>query len=185
MDQWLRGRARRAPVAALAFAGSLAIFLSPALLAGPEALGHAVRFQAYRHLQVESIWATPALLLHLANGFALQVAFRSRALVVLGPGDALGYAGTAALALAVLATYWGWWRLRRRPEVRDLALLIGTATLVLSAAMLSKVLSPQYLIWVMPPFALLPLRPRLTMAALAAFYAALPLTHASESGVTP
>jgi hypothetical protein len=39
------------------------------------------------------------------------------------------------------------------------------------------VLSPQYLIWVMPTFALLPLRPRLTLAALAAFYAALPLTQ--------
>jgi Glycosyltransferase family 87 len=177
MDQWLRGRARRIPVAVLAFAGSLAIFLSPALLAGPEALGHAVRFQAYRHLQVESIWATPVLLLHLVTGFALQVAARGRALVVLGPGDALGGAGTVALALVVLATYWGWWRLRRRPDVRAIALPIGTATLVLSTAILSKVLSPQYLIWVMPLFAVLPLRPRLTLAALAAFYAALPLTQ--------
>ena len=177
MDQWLRGRARRIPAAALAFAGSLAIFLSPAFLAGPEALGYAVRFQTYRHLQVESIWATPALLLHLATGFALHMAARGRALVVLGPGDALGQAGTAALALVVLVTYWGWWRLRRRPEARDMALPIGTATLVLSAAILSKVLSPQYLIWVMPPFALLPLRPRLTIAALAAFYVALPLTQ--------
>jgi hypothetical protein len=177
MDQWLRGRARRAPAAALAFAGSLALFLSPALLAGPEALGYAVRFQAYRHLQVESIWATPVLLLHLSTGFALQVAARGRALVVLGPGDALGQAGTAALAVAVLATYWGWWRLRRHPHSRDMALLVGAATLVLAAAILSKVLSPQYLIWVMPPIALLPLRSRLTTLALAAFYVALPLTQ--------
>src|SRR2546423_15196036 len=58
-----------------------------------------------------------------------------------------------------------------------MALPIGTAALVLSAAILSKVLSPQYLIWVMPAIALLPLRPRLTLVALAAFYAALPLTH--------
>jgi hypothetical protein len=83
----------------------------------------------------------------------------------------------AALALVVLATYWGWWRLRRRADVRDRALPIGAATLVLSAAILSKVLSPQYLIWVMPLFAVLPLRPRLTLVALAAFYAALPLTQ--------
>src|SRR2546423_5946127 len=115
MDQWLRGRAQRIPAAALAFAGSLAIFLSPALLAGPEALGHAVRFQAYRHLQVESIWATPVLLLHLATGFALQVAVRGRALVVLGPGDALGQAGTAALAPVGVATDWGWWPPRQDP----------------------------------------------------------------------
>ena len=58
-----------------------------------------------------------------------------------------------------------------------MALPIGTATLVLAAAILSKVLSPQYLIWVMPLFAVLPLRPRLTLAALAAFYAALPVTQ--------
>jgi hypothetical protein len=48
---------------------------------------------------------------------------------------------------------------------------------VLSAAILSKVLSPQYLIWVLPLFAVLPLRPRLTLAALTAFYGALPLTQ--------
>ena len=48
---------------------------------------------------------------------------------------------------------------------------------MLSAAILSKVLSPQYLIWVMPPVAVLPLRPRLTTLALAAFYVALPLTQ--------
>ena len=82
MDQWLRGRARRAPAAALAFAGSLALFLSPAFLAGSDALGYAVRFQAGRHLQVESIWATPVLLLHLATGFALQVAARGRQLAL-------------------------------------------------------------------------------------------------------
>jgi hypothetical protein len=58
-----------------------------------------------------------------------------------------------------------------------MALLVGAATLVLAAAILSKVLSPQYLIWVMPPIALLPLRSRLTTLALAAFYVALPLTQ--------
>jgi hypothetical protein len=58
-----------------------------------------------------------------------------------------------------------------------MALLVGTATLVLATAILSKVLSPQYLIWVLPLCAVLPLRPRLILAALAAFYAALPLTQ--------
>lgn len=193
MDQWLQGRARRAPQAALGFAVTLALFLSPALLAGSSGIAYALRFQIDRHLQVESIWATLALLLHVTMGWALQIASRSRALVILGPGDALGQLGTPALIVAILAIYWVWWRLRHQPGQRHQALLIGTAALILAPAILTKVLSPQYLLWVMPSFALLPLRrapasnartatdrPRLSvpgLVALVTFGVALPLTQ--------
>jgi len=56
-------------------------------------------------------------------------------------------------------------------------LLTGTAALALAAAVLSKVLSPQYLLWAAPPLALLPARARGAAAALIAFYLALPLTQ--------
>jgi hypothetical protein len=157
------------------------LWLSPLLLAlvvaGPQPVLHDVRFQTNRHTQVESIWATVPLLLHLTTGFALQVADRARALVILGPGDALGDLGTPAVVAAALVIYWLWWRARHRTEVRGAVLLAGTAGLVLSAAILSKVLSPQYLLWAMPPLALLPLRSRRAIIALVAFYVALPLTQ--------
>lgn len=193
MDQWLQGRARRAPLAALGFVVTLALFLSPALLAGSSGLAYALRFQIDRHLQVESIWATPALVLHLTTGWALQIASRSRALVILGPGDALGQLGTPVLIVVVLAIYWAWWRRRQLPRQRNQTLLMGTAALILASAILTKVLSPQYLLWVMPSFALLPLsrapagdvravtgrphRSALAIVSLVAFGAALPLTQ--------
>lgn len=177
MDQWVQGRARRAPAAILAFAVTLAVFLSPALLAGADGLTRALRFQTERNLQVESIWATPPLLLHLTTGFALHIEAMGRALVILGPGNTLGQAGTPALAIVALVTYWLWWRLRGRSDVRGATLLLGTALLVFAAATLNKVLSPQYMIWAMPSLALLPLRPRLTPVALIAFAASLPLTQ--------
>ncbi len=59
-------------------------------------------------------------------------------------------------------------------------LLVGTATLVLASAMSSRVLSPQFLLWAMPPLALLPLPRRgrrRAVLALACFLIALPLTQ--------
>jgi len=183
-DAWTRGGRRSALLALLGFAAAATLIVSPALAAGPQNILHNLRFQTNRHLQVESIWATPPLLLHLATGFPLEVVGRNRALVILGPGDAWGDAGTSALILVALATYAAWWRARRGGERHDI-LFVGTATLVLASAMLSKVLSPQFLLWAMPPLALLPL-PRgahrragavATVAALVLFLAALPLTQ--------
>jgi len=183
LDYWTRGgarRSRRVGVAALTAAGTIALLLSPALAAGPQALAHDLSFQTNRHLQVESIWATPPLLLHLLTHFPLQVVGRNRALVILGPGDAWGGAGTPALALVALATYVAWWRRRRSASGREGMLLVGTATLVLASAMSSRVLSPQFLLWAMPPLALLPLPRRgrrRAVLALACFLIALPLTQ--------
>ena len=179
-DSWSQGRRRQAVGAAVLFVGALAVLLSPALLASPSDLSLALQFQTGRRLQVESLWATPPLLLHLIAGFPLEIAGRARALVVLGPGDAWGAAGAPTLALVSALVYWRWWRLRRRAELRVAAMFVGAAALVLAAAMLSKVLSPQYVLWVMPALAMLPL-PRgqriLPLCALGAFLAALPLTQ--------
>jgi hypothetical protein len=178
-DYWARGQTRRVGYALLGYAVTLVLLLSPALYAGVANALHSLRFQTNRHLQVESIWATPPLLLHLLTGFPLEVVGRNRALVVLGPGDAWGGAGTPALALVVVATYALWRRLYRHGE-QVTALLVGTVTLTLAAAVLSKVLSPQFLLWVMPPLVLLPL-PRAArwraILALVLFLATLPLTQ--------
>lgn len=176
MQLWGQEDRRRFWHAIFAGAMTLAILFSPLLLAGSEGLAHAVQYQTGRHLQVESIWAVPVLLLHLTTRLPLEIAARGRALVILGPGDALGSLGVPALLLAALAVYWLWWRLRERRDIHGITLLLATATLTVAAAILSKVLSPQYLIWTLAPLAALPLR-RATLVALLAFGAALPLTQ--------
>ncbi len=59
----------------------------------------------------------------------------------------------------------------------DMALLAGSATLLLAVTLLSKVLSPQYLLWALPGLAVLPLRSWRAVAAVVLFLAALPLTQ--------
>jgi len=178
-DCWTRGRRREARRAAIAAILTLVALLGPALIAGTGALRHALRFQTGRHTEVEALWATPPLLLRVVLGDPLAVRNVDRAFVILGPGDALGRLGTPVLALATLFVYGRWWRLRAHPdrETRTDMLLTGTAALALAAAVLSKVLSPQYLLWAAPPLALLPARARGAAAALIAFYLALPLTQ--------
>lgn len=183
LDAWQQGGVRRARSALLAFAVTLMIWLSPVLvalrIAGLQPVLHAIRFQTNRHTQVESIWATPPLLAHLLTGFPLTVSGRARALVIMGPGDALGVLGTPAILIVALAVYWCWWRRRNYRDLHRVFVLGSTATLVLAAAMLNKVLSPQYLLWAMPSLALVPLAPapRRHALALALFGAALPLTQ--------
>jgi hypothetical protein len=177
-DALVRGGLRRVLRVLVAFAVMLVLWLGPlifaVLVAGIPSVMHDITFQTNRHTQVESLWATPPLLAHLLTGYPLTVNGRARALVILGPGDALGALGTPALVLVTLYVYWRWWR--SHGARRDV-LLSGVACLVLAAAILSKVLSPQYLLWAMPPLALLPLRPWRHVVAVAAFGAALPLTQ--------
>jgi hypothetical protein len=180
-QQWARGR-RRVCATLGAATLTLAVLAGPAFLAGPQGLLHSVRFQADRHTEVEAIWATLPLLLHVFWHLPLEVPNLGRAFVIIGPGDALGAAGLPALLVACLVIYWRWWRVsRRRSRPADAtdgeSLLLGTAALVLSAAILTKVLSPQYLLWALPPLALLPTRSWWARAALYAFYCALPLTQ--------
>jgi len=59
----------------------------------------------------------------------------------------------------------------------DMVLFAGSATLLLAVTLLSKVLSPQYLLWALPGLAVLPLRSWRAIAAVVLFLAALPLTQ--------
>ena len=59
----------------------------------------------------------------------------------------------------------------------DMVLFAGSATLLLAVTLLSKVLSPQYLLWALPGLAVLPLRSWRAIAAAVLFLAALPLTQ--------
>jgi hypothetical protein len=181
MDLWWSGQMRRLLIAGVAFAATFMAWVGPilwpVLQSGTVGLEQALRFQTERHLQVEAIWATPPLIMHTLNGFPLDVVGRNRALVVLGPGDVWGSAGTPALVVVGLFIYWRWWHARRRPDLRAERILLASAALIMAASIVSKVLSPQYLLWAMPGLSALPRRPRLAMAGAALFVVALPLTQ--------
>jgi hypothetical protein len=172
----LAGDRRRAARAALAFAAAAALpFLAALLVAGPERLAAPFAYHLARPLQLESVLATPALAGHLLLGTPLAVAsaFGSQTLAS-GAGDLLARAsGPLALLAAGAALALAWRRrdaLRARPEAAPLAAL----ALLLALLVSGKVLSPQYLAWLLPPAALV--LPRFRAPGLAVV-AALLLTH--------
>jgi hypothetical protein len=148
-----------------------------ALAGGPAA--DLLRYHALRPPQVES---TAAALVGVAHAFAPSIATASYTFGSInldGPAAAMLSRLSAGLgALAVLAALaMSVVRLRRAgsPQERTGALVDGLAGLLLAFMAFSKVLSPQYLVWLLPLAVLSALRRR--GAALALLLAAFGLTQ--------
>ncbi len=102
--------------------------------------------QGHRGIEVESIWALPFLAARRLHWWHGKVRHHYGSLEVLGPG--VGYAGKVALVSTVvvfsLLAYW-WWRKKWRPAVVADATLVATLLMIVT----SRVISPQYLIWLL------------------------------------
>jgi Glycosyltransferase family 87 len=162
-----RGR-REALIAAGAFAVALAAIVAPFAVLAPERVWDAVWRQAERPLQLESLGA--GLLLASHHLFGLELTMESS-------HGSQNLAGDAAEALAVLSTLlqaaalvaiWVWHA--RGPATRQ-RLLTAAAAAVTAFVAFGKVLSPQFLIW------LIPLVPLVGLAATGLLAAALVLTQ--------
>jgi hypothetical protein len=147
---WIwRRRGQREALVCSAVLGAvvLAVFL-PFLVAAPRELADSIGHQLSRPLQIESLGA--ALYLAAHHLFGLDVEMRS------GHGSQnLHATGTAVAALLLSAAQiavlvWIW---LRRPETREELVRWSAAALVAFVA-LGKVLSPQFLIWLVPAVAL-------------------------------
>jgi hypothetical protein len=113
------------------------------------ALRHSTWFlhnQGSRGIEVESLWAIPFLtaeLLHLWHG---KVESHFGSLEVLGAdvniASDLALVSTG-IVFALLA--WWWWRKQWRPAVAADATLVATLMMIVT----SRVISPQYLIWLL------------------------------------
>ena len=169
---WRRSGRREAAVCAAWALGVLALVFLPFLMLAPGGVWHSVSVQLGRPLQVESLGA--ALLLAAHHAFDLGVtgetSHGSQNLAGTG-ADAVGIASTAVQAAILI---WVWTTFARGPATREL-LVRASAASVCTFIAFGKVLSPQFLIWLIPVVPLV--RGRRGVAAGALLLAALILTQ--------
>ncbi len=138
-----RGAARGYAV----FFAVLAIFFGSAVALGGGRFLESFAYHADRGLQVESLGASVLIQLGLAG----DVAFEYGAFEVVGPGAGLGAAFslpiTGALLLVTTVVMYGRYRSGR---LGGEAFPRYAAALILAFMLGSKVLSPQYVIWLLP-----------------------------------
>jgi len=161
----LAGRARAIAWCGLAFSVAAFTPFVPLVTHGAAGLEHLVRYHLERPLQVESSLATALMIGHLAgwgpleirNGYGGQVIAGSARLATLS-----GILGLVALAATYAVIWWRREVLRRTPQLVPIA----AVAVLLAFVTFAKVLSPQYLVWLLPAAALVAPEHRGLAAAL-------------------
>lgn len=169
-----RMRGRDAVVrAAKSFAAVFVVCVAPFALLSPGGLGYSVYTQTIRQLQLESLAASILLGADKVGAYSASI--------VPGKPGSLDLSGTLPNVLGVLTTlllvgalaavvlaYW------RADESAD-TLILGAAASIVAFIAFSKVISPQFLVWLIP---LVPLiARRVGLAASALFLAAMVATQ--------
>jgi hypothetical protein len=169
---WRRRGPREALVCAGFGLGIVAAWLVPFAAAAPEGIWSSLSGQARRPLQIESLGGSILLAAHQLWGQGISSISSYGSDNLTGPlPDALATM-QAVLVGAVLVAIWT--AFVRGPATRD-RLLRYSAAAICAFVALGKVLSPQYLIWLIP---LIPLvRGRRGLAAAGLFLATLVLTQ--------
>jgi uncharacterized membrane protein len=159
--------------AATAFVAAIAVLVLPFFALAPGGVGYSLWTQARRHLQIESLGAS--LLLAASKLGIHHVGWIAGAPGSIDLGGRLAYAvGTLSSVVAVvlvLLVAWSYWQ---GPD-SDERLVTAWAAAVAAFTVFGKVLSPQYLTWLVP---VVPLAAgRRGLAAAGALLAALALTQ--------
>jgi uncharacterized membrane protein len=167
-----RHGAREAAVSLLVMVGVLAVVLVPFAILAPDGLVDSFERQTGRPLQIETLGASLLLAAHQLRWYLPTVvnSFGSQNLEGALP-DTLATVETALQIVAVV----GIWVLFATTRARAEQLLAGAAAAVAAFVALGKVLSPQFLMWLVP---LVPLvAGGYGVAASGLLLAALVLTH--------
>jgi hypothetical protein len=168
-----RTRGRRAALVCLGVAlAVVAVVVVPFLALAPGGVWDSIAHQASRPLQIESLGSAVLLAAHHVGGLALTMV-SSHGSQNLGGSlpDAVGAVSSALLAAALVAV----WVAAARPPATPERLVRYAAASVAAFAAFGKVLSPQFLIWLLP---LVPLvRGRRGLAASGLLALALLLTQ--------
>ena len=169
---WRRRGRGEALICLGVFAAVVCLVFLPFVVIAPHGVWHSVTTQTSRPLQIETLGAGVLLVAHAVGGLSITMrpSHGSQNLAGSAP-DALAVVQTILQAAALLAT-WSWFA--RGPVTRE-RLVRASATAVCAFVAFGKVLSPQFLIWLIP---LVPLvRGRRGVAASALLATALVLTQ--------
>jgi uncharacterized membrane protein len=159
---WRRHGRRAALVWLLQVVAVCAVVFGPFIAVAPGGVGHSFALQIDRPLQLESLAGAVLIALHNAAGTTLHV-FSTMSQNLSGPGAHLGAVLSSVAQVAALAAVWVAYV--RGPQTGERLVLYSAAAVVAFVAF-GKVLSPQYLVWLIP---LVPLvRSRLTQLLLVA-----------------
>jgi len=162
---WRRRGRREALLCLGVFTGVLALCFVPFLVLSPHGVWHSITTQTSRPLQIESFGAAVLLVAHVAGGLdiTMRSSHGSQNLVGTAP-DTLAVVQTVVQGAALIAT-WTWFA--RGPVGRE-RLVRASATAVCAFVAFGKVLSPQFLIWLIPLVPLVGGRRGLAASALLA-----------------
>lgn len=159
---WLRHGRRAALVWILQVVAVCAIVFGPFIAVAPGGIEHSFTSQLDRPLQLESLAGAILIVVHDTAGTTLHV-FTTMSQNLSGPGAHLGAVLSSVLQIVALVTVWILYA--SGPQTRE-RLVLYSAAAVAAFVAFGKVLSPQYLMWLVP---LVPLvRSRLTQLVLVA-----------------
>ena len=169
---WKREGRREALVCAGLMLAVVAVVFAPFVAVAPGGVWESLWNQVSRPLQIESLGAGVLLVAHhvFGTGVTMETSHGSQNLAGTAP-EVLAMLLTVLQAAALLAT---WILFARGPATRERLLYASAAALVAFIA-LGKVLSPQFLIWLIPVIPLVAGRRGLIASALLA--AALVVTQ--------
>jgi uncharacterized membrane protein len=159
----------------VAFLLALVVVVGPFLVLGPGGVRFSLTRQTGRALQIETLGSSALLAAHSLGAYTPHPHFGSGSWNLDGSlPDALAALQTAIQLAAVLLV---WIVFARGSRSRE-QLLVASAAAVAVWAVFGKVLSPQYLLWLLPLVALVVGRSPAKLAVPAVLVAALGLTHA-------
>jgi hypothetical protein len=149
---WHRRGQRSATTAGVAFVVVAAVCFLPFAILEPHGLWLSVTGQLDRPLQIESLGA--AILMAAEHlGMAMHETITTHGAQAL-TGTGAGFAAHASTVLEVVAVFAIWLAYARNRKHAPETLLLAAAATVAALMAFDKVLSPQYLIWLVPFVAL-------------------------------
>lgn len=166
---WRRRGRREALVCLGVLAGVLALAFLPFLVLAPDGVAYSFSRQLGRPLQIESLGAAFFLAAHHLLGLDIEMRSGHGSQNLAGLGPAVVGLLLSVVQLAVLVWIW-----LRRPATAE-ELVRWSAAAVVAFVALGKVLSPQFLVWLIPLVPLVAGRRGLYASALLA--SALALTQ--------